>query len=395
MAFSSHFSMGNRSIGSSCPCYIVAEISCNHNGHLEEALRIVHASKEAGADAVKLQTYTPDTITRAFKTHPKGTVWEKIDLYSLYEKAYTPWHWQKEIKKEAHKIGLEVFSSPFDETAVDFLLNELDVSAFKVASFEAVDIPLLKKIAQTGRPVILSTGMLTYLELMEAVQTLEKYGTTQLLLLHCNSGYPALFEEAHLETIKALQTLFDFPIGLSDHTLFSNTETYENPLPHITPLEAVKRGACFVEAHIIMDRQESKRLMEQNEGGFDWMFSRTPEEFKKMVTTIRSFEKNGHFSYNAEERIWAEKTTGTVRFTPTEREQRSLENRPSLWAVEDIKKGDPFIFAAEEHKKEEGNFDSIRPAGGLHCRFASHIEGKKATQDISKGTPLDWDMISF
>ena len=333
-------------------CYIIAEISCNHNGSLEKAKEIIRASKESGADAVKLQTYTADTITRDFKNKPLGTMWEKMDLYELYQKAYTPWEWQKELKKEAELLGMDLLSSPFDETSVDFLIDELDVPILKVASFEAVDIKLLQKMARTGRPILISNGMMEFSELKEAVDTLKSHGASDITILQCNSGYPALFSEAHLATIPVMAEIFNCCCGVSDHTLFFDTKNYLKPMPHVTPLEAVKLGAKVVEAHIQINREESRKLMEQGLGGFDWAFSREPEEFKKMVDCIRKYESESKYEYSTEEEKTAAKLTqGHVKFEPTEKERASLAVRPSLWAVKSIKKGTPFIFAAEKKPK--------------------------------------------
>lgn len=374
--------------------YIIAEISCNHNGSLDQALELVNMSKEMGANAVKLQTFTADTITRDFKNKPKGTMWESIDLYALYTKAMTPWDWQIKLKAEADRIGIDLISSPFDETSVDFLVNELKVKALKVASFEIVDVKLLQKIAKTGLPVLMSNGMTTYGELIEAVHTLQTSGVEELTIFQCNSGYPAVFSEANLKTMKVIEDIFKCNVGVSDHTLFFDTENFKTPLPHVTPLEAVKLGASVIEVHVQMDREESRALMEKGLGGFDWAFSREPHEFKLMVDSVREYEKTGAFSYESELEVQAAKSTlGQVSFQPTEREKSSRKLRPSLWAVRDISKGEEFVFAADAANKKKGNFDSIRPGGGLHIRYADVIEGKLAKYDISEGTPLEWEML--
>jgi pseudaminic acid synthase len=380
------------------PAYIIAELSCNHNGDFDEAVRILHAAKDAGADAIKLQTYTADTISRNFKTKPKGTIWEDLDLYALYQKAYTPWEWQKNLRDEAVKIGLEFFSSPFDETAVDFLVDELDVPALKVASFEAVDTKLLQKMAKTGLPIIMSNGMTTFPEMKESIQTLRDAGCEDLIMLQCNSGYPAAFAEANLNTMKVMAEMFNVPVGVSDHTMFADTDNFETPLAHVTPLEAVKMGAKIVEIHLMMDRTEGRAFMEKGEGGFDWPFSREPAELKTMVDMIRAYEAGDEagYAYHSDvEKKCANDTHGTVNFTPTKKEMASRNVRPSLWIVRDIKKGESFKFAAEAVDKDTGNFDSIRPAGGVEIRFTDVINGKIATRNIPEGTALTWDMVEF
>lgn len=384
--------IGKRTVGGDNPTYVIAEVSCNHEGNFDEARRIIEAAAKAGANAVKLQTYTADTISRNFKTKPKGTIWEKLDLYKLYEKAHTPWEWSRDLKKVADDNGVDFFSSPFDETAVDFLVD-LGVDVLKLASFEVVDTKLIEHMAKTGLPVIMSNGMTDFLEMEEAVRIFRENKVKDLALLHCNSGYPAAFEEANLKTIPVIGKVFDAVTGLSDHTLFADTVNYAQPLAHITPVEAQKFGAKIVEVHLMLDRAHAKSLFDKGEGGFDWPFSREPAELKKMIGMIREYERTGKIEYETEaERIAAAKTHGRVCFEPTEKEMNSRGLRPSLWVVEDIKKGQKFHFDAKTRK---GNIDSIRPANGLHIRFADQVEGMVATRDINTGEALTWDMIDL
>jgi sialic acid synthase SpsE len=234
--------------------------------------------------------------------------------------------------------------------------------------------------------------MTDYLELDEAVRTLRNGGVRELALLHCNSGYPAAFDEANLATIPAMAELFDTVVGVSDHTLFAEPHEYRNPLAHVTAFEAVKLGASIVEVHLTLDRKKGRRLMEKKEGGFDWAFSREPQELRKTVDMIRAWEKGEAVDYTtALERQVAARTRGTVTFEPTEKEKAGRDVRPSLWAVEDIKTGSSFRFAGGR----SGNVDSIRPAGGLHVRFADFIDGRKAAHDIQAGTPLIWAMVDL
>lgn len=386
------FKIGKRIIGNEHPCYIIAEISCNHEGDKEEAKRIIDAAAVAGADAVKLQIYTADTISRNFDRRAEGTIWEDIDLHALYSKAQTPWEWSKELKEYANSCGLDLFASPFDETAVDFLVHELDVPALKIASFEIVDTKLLQKVARTGLPIIVSNGMTDFLEIKEAVDILKENGCAELALLHCNSGYPAAFEEANLKTMRVMGSLFDTVVGLSDHTLFADHENYKDPMAHVTPLEAVRLGAKIIEVHLTSDRTQARALFEKGEGGFDWPFSMEPDELRKMIDMIRTYEKTGEINYEtSQEQSMAHVTHGFVNFKPTEKELNSRNVRPSLWVVQDMKAGDEFIFGAEN--KDKGNFDSIRPSGGLHIRYTDYIEGKKATRDIAAGEPIVWGMV--
>lgn len=385
------FKIADREIAEDKPTYIIAEVSCNHEGDFDEARKIIEAAAAAGADAVKLQTYTADTISRNFGTRPKGTIWESLDLYKLYDKAHTPWNWTKDLMSVAKDNGVHFFSSPFDETAVDFLVDA-GVPVLKVASFEVVDTKLLEHMAQTGLPIIMSNGMTDFLEMEESVRVLRNNGVKDLALLHCNSGYPAAFSEANLKTIPVIADMFDVVAGLSDHTLFADTANYADPLAHVTPVEAVKFGARIIELHLMLDRAHARSLFDKKEGGYDWPFSREPQELKKMIDMIRHYEKTGEIHYETEaERKAAAETHGRVCFEPTAKEMNSRNIRPSLWVVEDIKQGDTFDFAAKTRK---GNFDSIRPAGGMHIRFTDLVQGRQATRDIKAGEPLSWDMVS-
>lgn len=384
------FKIGKREVGGDASCYIIAEISCNHNGNFEEARKIIEAASEAGADAVKLQTYTADTITRDFKGSLEGTIWSGMDLHALYDKAHTPWDWHKDLTSIANDHGMDLFSSPFDETAVDFLVEQ-NVPALKIASFEAVDTKLMEYVAQTGLPVIVSNGMTDFLEMKEALEVLRDAGAKDLALLHCNSGYPASFKEANLRTIPVLEQMFSCTVGLSDHTLFADHENKQEPAAHIAPVEAVKLGAKIIEFHLMLDRAEAKALFDKDEGGYDWPFSREPAELKKTIQMIREYEKTGSVDYDTErEKELAEDVRGKVSFEPTAREMESRPARPALWIVEDIEEGQPLKFASGR----EGNFDSIRPGnGGLHIRYTDFLEGKKAARTLKAGTPLQWDMV--
>lgn len=339
-----------RRIGPGFPVYIVAEMSANHNQSFEQAIRIIEAAKEAGADAIKIQTYTPDTITidcdnEYFRI--KGTIWDGRTLYDLYGEAYTPWDWQPRLLEVANSVGIDLFSSPFDATAVDFL-EDMHVPAYKVASFENVDIPLLRRIAATGKPVIMSTGMASLAEIDEAVQTLRVAGAEQVALLKCTSAYPSPAEAMNLRTIPHLAEAFDVPVGLSDHTLAA-----------AVPVAAVALGACIVEKHFALSRATA---------GPDSAFSLEPHEFKAMVDAVRTVEK----------------AIGKVHYGVNEREAASRAFRRSLFVVQDMRAGDAF---------SEENVRSIRPAYGLHTRHLSEVLGHTAKQDIKRGTPLEWKLV--
>jgi pseudaminic acid synthase len=340
-----------KKIGPGHPTYMVAEMSANHNHDFDEAVKIIEAAKEAGADAIKLQTYTPDTMTINVQNkyfQIKGTIWEGKNLYDLYGEAYTPWEWQPKLKEIADQRKLAFFSTPFDLTAVNFL-EKLEVFAYKIASFELVDLPLLRHIAKTGKPVIMSTGMATLAEIEEAVQTLRGAGANQIALLKCTSAYPAPPEDINLCTIPHMAAAFDLPVGLSDHTLGSDVA-----------IAAVAMGACIVEKHFTLSREKP---------GPDSSFSMEPPEFKKMVKAIRRVER----------------ALGEIRYEVTEREKSSLVFRRSLFVVEDMQGGEAFTAA---------NVRSIRPGFGLHTRYFDEVIGRRASRDIKKGTPLSWKLIA-
>lgn len=345
------FQIGKRKIGAGYPVYIIAEMSGNHGQNFEQAVEILKAAKAAGADAVKLQTYTADTITINSNEPPfqikAESLWDGRNLYELYEEAYTPWDWQPKLKGIADEIEIDLFSSPFDATAVDFL-EAMDVPAHKIASFEMIDTGLLRKIAATGKPIIMSTGMATLEEITESVQTLRDAGAKEIALLKCTSAYPALPEEMNLQTIRHLGESFGVVAGLSDHTL-----------GFAVPVAAVALGACIIEKHFTLSRDLP---------GPDTAFSLEPEEFKAMVEAVRTVEK----------------AIGRVSYGLNEKEAKSRIFRRSLFVVEDIKAGEEFTAQ---------NVRSIRPGNGLAPKHLDEILGKRATSNIKRGTPLEWNLI--
>ncbi|HEX3741610.1 MAG TPA: pseudaminic acid synthase, partial [Terriglobales bacterium] len=347
----SQIKIGARIVGAGQPIYVIAEVSANHHQDFETAVKIIHASKAAGADAVKLQTYTADTMTiasdREYFCIGGGTIWDGRDLHDLYREAYTPWDWQPKLKKIADDLGMDCFSTAFDARAVDFL-EDMRVPAHKVASFELVDIPLIQKMARTKKPLIMSTGMATLEEIAEAVTAARQGGATQIALLKCTSAYPAAAEEMNLRTIPELATRFDVPVGLSDHTMGV-----------AVPVAAVALGACIIEKHITLSRSEP---------GPDSAFSLEPHEFKAMVDAVRV----------------AEKALGGVHYGVSEKEASSRTFRRSLFVVQDVKRGDPFTVE---------NVRSIRPGHGLHTRHFSEVLGRRAARDIERGTPMSWELV--
>jgi len=342
--------IGNRYIGGNNPVYIIAEMSANHAGDFNRAIEIIHAAKDAGADCIKIQTYTPDTMTidcdNEYFRISKGT-WKGENLYSLYQKAYTPWEWQKELKKEAEKIGIDFLSTPFDKTSVDFL-EDLNVDFYKIASFELVDIPLIKYIASKGKPIIMSTGMATLGEIEDAVNVIRDQGNNQLCLLKCSSAYPAITSDMNLKTILHLEKTFDVVAGLSDHSLGS-----------VSAIAAVALGAKVIEKHFCISRKIENP---------DASFSMEPDDFKEMVKDIRATEK----------------AIGSISYKLSEEEEKSRIFRRSIFTIKDIKKGEVFT---------DENVKIIRPGYGLAPKNYMDIIGKTASKDIGKGTPLNWEMI--
>lgn len=341
----------DRLIGEGQPAYIIAEMSANHAGSIERAKEIIRMAKDCGADCVKIQTYTADTITidcdNEYFFIDNGT-WEGENLYQLYGKAYTPWEWQKELKEEADKVGIHFFSTPFDKTAVDFL-EEIGMEFYKIASFELTDIPLIRYVAEKGKPMILSTGMASYEEIAEAVETIRATGNEQFALLRCASAYPAISDEMNLATMVDMSEAFAVPTGLSDHSMGG-----------LAAAAAVAMGGSIIEKHICMSRDIENP---------DSSFSMEPEEFAAMVRDIRQVEK----------------AKGIVRYGATEQEKKSLQFRQSVFVVKDITAGETFT---------EENIRVIRPSYGLHPRDYDHVLGKVCTADVKFGTPLKANMVA-
>lgn len=336
------FKIGHLSLDKNSPSFIIAELSANHNGSIETALETVRAAKRAGADAIKLQTYTADTITlKSIKEDFKiqGTIWDGKYLHDLYQEAYTPWEWHKEIFDEAKRVGLVCFSSPFDFTAVDFL-ETLDVPAYKIASFEITDIPLIQYTASKGKPMIISTGIAEYEDIALAVNTCRDAGNNQIALLKCTSSYPAPIEEANMRMVQKLAEDFNVVTGLSDHTMGS-----------IVPIVSVCFGAKIIEKHFILDRSV---------GGPDASFSMNESEFKEMVIAVRQ----------------AESAIGIESYELTEKQLAGKVFSRSLYISKDVKKGDIL---------DETSIRSVRPGYSLHPKYYYELLGKKALKDFTIG----------
>lgn len=340
-----------RLIGSGHPVFIVAEMSGNHNHNIKRAYKIIDAASEAGADAIKLQTYTPDTMTinsdKEYFWIKTGKLWKGQTLYNLYKKAYTPWEWQPKLKKYAEEKGLICFSTPFDETAVDFL-ETMNMPLYKIASYEITDIPLLRKIGHIQKPVIMSRGMATVKEINLALKILKEAGTKEIAVLHCVSSYPANPADMNLKTIPDIERRFGVISGLSDHGI-SNTAA----------IASVALGARIIEKHLTLSRKD---------GGVDSAFSLEPGEFRNLVLAIRETEA----------------TLGKIHYGPTDAELKDKLYRKSIFVVEDIQKGEKFT-------KE--NIRVIRPGYGLAPRYFDCIIGKSSSRYIERGTPIKWDMV--
>lgn len=345
------FKIGDKTIDENSPVFIIAELSANHGHKFENAVDTIKAAKKAGADAIKLQTYTADTITidcdNDYFRIKQGTIWDGKTLYNLYKEAYTPWEWQPELMRIAKEEGLICFSSPFDYSAVDFL-ETLNVPAYKVASFEITDIPLVEYMASKGKPMIISTGIASMGDIDEAISACRRNGNNNIALLKCTSEYPAPLERINLMTIPNMKDTFGVEAGLSDHTMGISI-----------PVGAVAVGAKIIEKHFIVDRKI---------GGPDASFSLEPHEFSAMVQSIREVEK----------------ALGRVEYEMTEKKLRSREFSRSLFVVEEIKKGE---------KLTEKNIKSIRPGYGMAPKFYKDVMGKTAREDIKRGTPLSWNII--
>jgi pseudaminic acid synthase len=342
--------IADKKIGKNFPVFVIAELSANHLQNFDNAVKLIKVAKEAGADAIKLQTYTPDTITidcaNKYFQIKQGTLWDGQTLYNLYKKAYTPWEWQPKLKKIAENEGLIFFSSVFDKTSVDFLEN-INVPAYKIASFEITDIPLIEYVASKAKPIIISTGIATLSDIEEAINTCKSMGNDQIALLKCVSAYPTPLKDVNLRTIPNLAETFKTVVGLSDHTLGVSV-----------PIASVALGASIIEKHLTLDRSL---------GGPDAAFSLEPQEFKEMVKSIREVEK----------------ALGEVSYDLTDKMKKSRELSRSLFVVKDIKAGEVFT---------EENINSIRPGFGLHPKYLKDTLGKIAKHDIKKGTPLNWGL---
>lgn len=345
--------IGNSIISKDSPTYIVAEMSANHNMDYDRALKIIDAAKDAGANAIKIQTYTADTITidcdNEYFQINQGTLWDGTTMHKLYDSAHTPWEWQADLKKYTESKGMDFFSSPFDLTAVDFLEN-IDVPAYKVASFEINDIPFIRKIARTGKPIIISTGIAYMSDIELALKTCREEGNDKVILLKCTSAYPSPYEDMNLKMVPSMAETFDCITGLSDHSM-----------GYAVDVAAVALGAKVIEKHLTLKRSD---------GGPDSQFSMEASEFKEMCEQIRIVEK----------------ALGRVTYDLSDMQVAERDFSRSLFVVKDVKKGEKFT---------PENVRSIRPGFGLHTKHYEEILGKMATRDIKKGTPMAWNLVEL
>jgi len=351
MNINQEFSIRGRLIGSTHMPYVIAEMSANHNGSIENAFRIIEEAKEAGADAVKMQTYTPETITLNCNSEEftvRGGLWDGRILYDLYQEAHTPWDWHRPLFEYAQKLEITIFSSPFDKTAID-LLEDLNAPAYKIASFEAIDLPLIKYAASTGKPLIISTGMANLEEIQEAIQAARDGGCKQLAILHCVSGYPAAADEYNLQTMTDMIRRFDVVVGLSDHTL-DNT----------TAIASVALGGAIIEKHFTLNRQG---------GGPDDSFSLEPKDLLHLCSSAKT--------------AWL--SMGKVNYSRTSSELGNVKFRRSLYFVKALKAGQLIT---------EDSLRSVRPGFGLAPKYYEQILGKIIIKDVKFGTPVSWDLVS-
>lgn len=343
--------IGNKVVGENAPAFIVGELSGNHNQKYDLAVKTIKAMVKAGVDAIKLQTYTADTITiesdKPDFLITQGTLWDGRTLHKLYEEAYTPWEWQPKLKKIAEDLGVPLFSTPFDNTAVDFL-EKMNVPAYKVASFEITDIPLIKYMASKGKPMLISNGVASLEDVKLAIDACKDVGNEQIILLKCTSTYPTPLEDVNLNTMPDLKSRFGTIVGISDHTMGISV-----------PIAAVALGAKVIEKHVILDRSL---------GGVDSKFSLEPSELEQLVKSVREVEK----------------ALGKVTYKLTPKAFKERDHRRSLYVVKDIKKGSQIT---------NENIRSIRPGFGLHPKYYEDIVGKKVTKDVDKGTRLTWDIV--
>ncbi|WP_297517625.1 pseudaminic acid synthase [uncultured Clostridium sp.] len=347
------FEIDGVKIGGNEKCFIIAEMSANHMQNFDRAVEIIKKAKWAGADAIKLQTYTPDTITldcdNEYFQIKQGTIWDGTTLHKLYQTAYTPWEWQGKLKEIAEEEGLVFFSSPFDFTSVDFL-ESIDIPAYKVASFEITDIPFIEYIAAKGKPVIMSAGIARLGDIQDAIDACYRMGNREIAILKCTSAYPAPVDEINLKTMVNMKETFNLITGLSDHTMGTTVS-----------IASVAMGAKIVEKHLTLRRED---------GGADSQFSMEPEEFKEMVDAIRMTER----------------AMGKVTYDLSEKQKNSREHSRSLFVVKDIKAGE--VFTNE-------NVKSIRPGFGIATKYINDILGKKSTRNIEKGTPVKWNLVDI
>ncbi len=369
--------------------YLIAELSCNHEGDINELKELIDIAKNLKVNCVKIQSYTPDTISSnyKFKNH---TMWGNIGIKNLYKMAHTPRDWHYDIIEYCKKIDIDIFTTVYSESDLTFT-KKFNFNKYKIASFELSDLNLINEVSKNCKNIILSNGMSYFNELERAFNKV-KQNKSNATILHCNSGYPAKFSELDLVTIPFLKNYFKCKIGFSDHTLFEDVKNLRGLEPWIAPFTAVVYGAEIIEFHLILDRKKSRTLFEKKKGGFDWSFSKEPHEVKNLIDKIKANKSKDISSFlNKKQTLLYKKMRGKVKLTPSSRELETLKFKPSLWTTGALKKGDKFIFGNDK----KSNFDSLRPNNGLPLKFSNFIQGKRAKKNLKIGHPIDFSDIDF
>ncbi|MAV81842.1 MAG: hypothetical protein CMI90_00080 [Pelagibacteraceae bacterium] len=369
--------------------YLIAELSCNHEGDLHEMFELIDIAKSLKIDCVKIQSYTSDTISSDTK-FKNNTMWGNMAIKKLYKMAHTPRDWHNNIVEYCKKIKIDLFTTVYSENDLLFT-KKFNFSKYKIASFELSDLSLIKETTKVSKNIMISNGM-SYFEEVENAINIIRSNKARPTLLHCNSGYPANFAELDLQTIPFIKKYFNCTIGFSDHTLFENVNSLKNLEPFIAPLSSVYMGAEVIEFHLIKNRSKSKKLFEKKKGGFDWAFSKEPKEIEYLIKAIDEFSyKNFLRDLSKKHLKIFKKMKGSVKLKPSNRELETRKFQPSLWITKNIKAGDKFKFGYGKNK----NFDSLRPNDGLPLKFYKYVNGKKSLKDLKTGHPLSWEDIKI
>lgn len=369
--------------------YLIAELSCNHEGDLNELFELIQIAKELKIDCVKIQSYLPNTISSDFKI-TSNTIWKNIKLKNIYNFAHTPRDWHEKIIEYCKKLEINLFTTVYSESDLKFI-KKFKFNRLKIASFELSDLNLIDQVSKNSKDVLISNGMSYFYEIENAFRLIKRNNSWPTIL-HCNSGYPAKFDELDLSSIPFLKNYFKTKIGFSDHTLFENVEKLSNIEPWIAPLSAVYLGAELIEFHLIKDRAKSKNLFENKKGGFDWAFSKEKNEIEELIQNIKNINQKDFLDILSKKHLKLfNKMKGKVKLSPSKRELETLKYKPSLWTTKKIKKGEKLKFGYSK----SCNFDSLRPSQGLDLKFFKFINGKRASKDLTNSHPLKLNDIIF